>query len=136
MSERKKQNPIAALIVLGLVVWGCYALISSAPETPPTANDALQTGKSDRFDTPATETMIAGMADLPEVAWVERDRNNVYIGLSEVPPDIKSLGNAWALQFNREWDFGAHLWFVPAEAEPGDVSRVYRQVSARHEEIR
>ncbi|MEM0967635.1 MAG: hypothetical protein AAGJ81_15920 [Verrucomicrobiota bacterium] len=137
---------VVALVVVGLIV----AVVndeqepklpvyqSAAADVP--QNDLPQPPvakpPSDRYDTPKTRAMLKGMDALDEVAWVHRDGNSVYVGLSTIPDDLVPLSNAWVLQLNREWDFGAHLWFVPAAHKPGDVSRVYREVSARNGELR
>lgn len=82
--------------------------------------------------------MISGIGKLEEVAWVKRNRNSVYVGLKEVPSDMKGIANAWALQFNREWNFGAHVWMLPESAGPSgspDLSKIYYEVTARHGKI-
>ena len=82
--------------------------------------------------------MIRGIESLPEVAWTAQKQNTVYVGLKEVPADMKGIANAWALQFNREWDFGAHVWMLPASSGPSatpDVSKFFYNVTARHGNI-
>jgi hypothetical protein len=124
----KKQNILtAAFIVLSsLVLAGC---------SPSQGN---QSSSGDRYDTETTRSMIRGIEKLEEVAWVKTNRNTVYVGLREVPADMKGIANAWALQFNREWNFGAHVWMLPESAgtsDNPDLGRIYYEVTARHGKI-
>lgn len=122
----------AISIVLALL--SSFAILGCSP-----ASDSGSTSNSkDGYDTENTRSMISGIRSIPEVAWAERNKNTLYVGLKEVSADMKDMAHAWALQLNREWDFGAHVWMLPETAGPStdpDVGKIYYEVSARHGKI-
>jgi ankyrin repeat protein len=58
------------------------------------------------------EGVLGGIRLMPEVSWLEIDRNDVYVGFKKFPNDINQLIRAWALQGSREINFGVHVWAI------------------------
>ena len=60
---------------------------------------------------------------LPEIAWVEFDGNDVYIGFRDLPLDWRNICENAAFKGNRATDFSVHVWAVDAKRRgwrPGD----------------
>lgn len=53
---------------------------------------------------------LAYLRDIEEVAWMQIDDNNVYLGFDPVPSDLAAIVNAAALKGNRALGFGVHIW--------------------------
>jgi hypothetical protein len=53
----------------------------------------------------------------PEIAWIEINGNNVYIGFSKRTPDVSMIIKGAALKCNKAINFGCHVWAVPADAK-------------------
>ena len=74
---------------------------------------------------------------VPEVAWVEVENNNIYIGFSRLPSDWQTVTKGAALNGNKAIGFGCHAWAVDAKYRgwrPGDGS-YYGEFTARHGRI-
>lgn len=71
--------------------------------------------------------------EVPELAWMEVDGNNVYLGFRfDIPDDWRLIVNGAALSGNRATDFGVHVWATQAREgwRPGDRG-VLCQATAR-----
>lgn len=71
---------------------------------------------------------------IEEVAWVQFDRNNVYIGFRNRPEDLAAVVNAAAVLGNKAHGFGVHVWAFDSRYtgwRPGD-GPYYCQATARH----
>ncbi len=75
---------------------------------------------------------LSYLSKLEDVAWVTVEDNNVYVGLTRKAPDLELVLRAAALKGNRAINFGCHVWAVPEDAAPGDVSRFYGEATARY----
>jgi len=77
---------------------------------------------------------LAYLSDVNEVAWVEFDDNDVYIGFAARPSDLGAVVNAAAVNGNRAIDFGVHVWAVSADRRgwrPGS-GPYYCEATARY----
>ena len=77
---------------------------------------------------------LSYLTDIPEVAWIEIERNNVYVGFKSLPKDWEMIIKGAALRGNEAIDFGCHVWAVDADKKgwrPGD-SPFYGEFSARY----
>jgi hypothetical protein len=66
-------------------------------------------------DQQALESRLGYLKDIPEVAWVNYNSNNVYIGFNKRPQDLASIVGGAGLFGNRAYGFGVHVWAVPAD---------------------
>jgi hypothetical protein len=81
---------------------------------PPSAPDA----RAQRI-----RARLAYLDSVPEIAWREVDRNDVYLGWRSIPEDFRLVNVMAALHANEAADFGAHIWSVSGGApgwRPGD----------------
>jgi len=65
------------------------------------------------------------LKDIPEISCVEFDDNDVYIGFSTRPLDLRIIVNAAAVHGNNAYGSGVHVWAVNASQKgwrPGDGS--------------
>ena len=70
---------------------------------------------------------------IEEVAWVQFDRNNVYIGFRNRPEDLAAVVNAAAVLGNKAHGFGVHVWAFDSRYtgwRPGD-GPYYCEATAR-----
>lgn len=77
---------------------------------------------------------LSYLSDIPEVAWIEIERNNVYVGFYSLPDDWEMIIKGAALRGNKAINFGCHVWTVDANKKgwrPGD-SPFYGEFSARY----
>ena len=88
-------------------------------------------------DSSVIEQRLSYLKDLDDVEWVRFDRNNVYIGFSKAPYDIRSVVCAAAMHGNRAYGWGVHVWAVPSDNpnyKAGDVP-YYCEATARYGKI-
>jgi hypothetical protein len=57
---------------------------------------------------------LSYLNDINEIAWVDIEDNNVYIGWKSIPPDFSVINRGAAFQGNKALDFGVHVWSVKA----------------------
>lgn len=83
----------------------------------------------DRADNQRTQAASGALAylntEVPEVAWVEVEGNEAFIGFKERPSDLGAVVYAAAFHGNRAIGFGFHVWAVDATVaqkgwRPGD----------------
>lgn len=55
------------------------------------------------------------LKDIPEVAWVQFDSNNVYLGWKSIPTDFNLINRTAAMNGNHAIGFGVHVWSVKSE---------------------
>ena len=75
--------------------------------------------------------------NVPEIAWVDFEKNNVYIGWRKIPPDFKAINWSSAMIGNRAIGFAVHVWSVEAKQKgwrPGD-DPYYCETTARHRKV-
>lgn len=95
------------------------------------------TVQSDRYQTSEAQSIVRGLRQMEEAAWVDWTRNTVIVGMEVRPGDAQQLANAWAVQLSRAWDFGAHVYIVPADAGPASsVGRYWVTATARRGALR
>ena len=88
-------------------------------------------------DQDALKSRLAYLKDIPEIAWVEFDGNNVYIGFKERPSDLRTIVNGAALWGNKAYGFGVHVWAVEARYRgwrPGE-GPYYCEATARYGKV-
>lgn len=122
---------VSAVILLVLL---CTSFIADSPGGP------ASRFSSDADHENQLNTVLGGISTMPEVAWVRFDRNTVYVGFRERPPDLHALIRAWALQGNFAINFGCHVWAIDGtqagrDWEPGDTG-LWAEVTARYGKIR
>lgn len=88
---------------------------------------------------PAAEALDYLAREVPEVAWVEIERNEAFVGLRSRPADLGAVMAAAALNANRATQFGFHVWAVDTRVasqgwRPGQPGLVC-EVTARHGKI-
>ncbi|MEW6670186.1 MAG: hypothetical protein AB1427_00700 [Thermodesulfobacteriota bacterium] len=94
---------------------------------------AVFAGNAGAADQQALNNRLSYLKDIPEIAWVRIERNNVYIGFKERPPDLNNIVNAAAVHGNRAYGFGVHVWAIEAKYpnwKPGDAP-FYCEATAR-----
>lgn len=106
-----KISPMAAIIVCVafLIVFVQSPFMSPGPSAPVKQGSAQGS---------VLRAELAYLNDIDEVAWVEIDGNNVYIGWDDPPGDLGAINRAAAMAGNRAIDFGVHVWSVKGGA-PG-----------------
>ena len=98
---------------------------------------AICASQSIAKDQAALENRLAYLKDIPEIAWVEFDGNDVYIGFKQRPSDLRAIVNAAAVWGNRAYGFGVHVWAVEAKYRgwrPGNAP-YYCEATARYGKI-
>lgn len=66
---------------------------------------------------------LAYLAMLPDVQWVEFEKNQVYIGWKNKPPDFAEINHQAAIKGNKAIGFKVVVWSVRADQQgwrPGD----------------
>ena len=61
------------------------------------------------------------LTSLPEISWVQFKGNDIIIGFNIIPNDLRLIMNAAALNGNRAYGSGVHLWAVHAEYKNWNV---------------
>ena len=98
---------------------------------------ALATSNTMAGDQDALKSRLEYLKDIPEIAWVEFDGNNVYIGFKKRPSDLRTIVNAAALWGNKAYGFGVHVWAVEARLRgwrPGE-GPYYCEATARYGKV-
>lgn len=77
--------------------------------------------------------------EVPEIEWVEIDRNEAFVGFRRIPADLDLVMVAAALNANRATQFGFHVWAVDTRVasqgwRPGRPGLVC-EVTARHGKV-
>jgi len=90
---------------------------------------SLFAGPAGAMEADVLKKELAYLHSIEGVKWVEFDRNWVYIGWAQVPPDIAMINNAAAMAGNRAINFGTHVWSVEASSakpgwRPGDTPHI------------
>ena len=85
------------LAILGAIIVGIAVLIAIATESR---------------DYGPLRGQLQHLEDIEEVAWVEFDRNDVYVGFRSVPTDLIAVVNSAALRGNRALNFGVSVYAV------------------------
>jgi hypothetical protein len=88
-------------------------------------------------DQAALTKRLSYLQNIPEISWVEYERNNVYIGFNKRPDDLRTIINAAAAMGNRAYGFGVHVWAVKANQRgwrPGD-GEYYCEATARYGKV-
>ena len=89
-------------------------------------------------DNSALKKRLTYLRDIEEVAWVEFEDNDVYVGFTHRPSDLAAVINTAALHGNRAHGFGVHVWAVfanPRGWRPGD-GPYYCEATARSDELK
>lgn len=60
----------------------------------------------------ALKKALAYLKDIPEVEWVEFERDAVYIGWESLPPDFRMINRAAAMIGNRTVGRTVRVWSV------------------------
>jgi len=72
-------------------------------------------------DVAALKSKLNYLNSLPEISWVQFKGNDVIIGFNILPNDLRLIMNAAALNGNRAYGSGVHLWAVHAEYKNWNV---------------
>lgn len=70
--------------------------------------------------------------EVPEIAWMEIQANNVYLGWKSVPANFDSINRDAAVQANRALNFDVHVWSVSETQKgwrPGNKSFICETVA-------
>lgn len=78
---------------------------------------------------------IAYLKEIPEIAWIEYDSNNVYVGFHKLPADYNQIITMAALRGNRAFGRGIHLYVLHSKATGCGWECAMCQVTARHGKI-
>ena len=60
---------------------------------------------------------LSYLTQLKEIAWVQIEGNNVHIGFTKRPSDLRTIVNAAAFQGNKAIKFGVHVWAYPEQSK-------------------
>jgi hypothetical protein len=79
---------------------------------------------------------LAYLNDVEEIAWMDIEGNNVYLGFTKTPSDLRPFVHAVALAGNQATGFGVHVWAVVGEKgwRPGQPGLLCES-TARYEQI-
>ena len=88
-----------------------------------------------RRDQSALKESLDYLKDVPEISWVVFDRNNVYIGFSEQVNDVGSICRGAAVNGNRAYGFGVHVYAVDGYQADWKKSKHYCTATARHGKV-
>ncbi len=139
MSEKKRRNPtvwVGALLILLIIVYiGTRDTGKQRTRIPSTKSATTQKSSGSRQS--QVTNALSYLNNIDEVAWIEVDDNNVYVGFEPIPSDMDAIIRAAALNGNRAADFGVHVWAVKATQRnwrPGQGSYLAEH-SARHGKI-
>ena len=114
--------------MVSTVVGGVWLLSEVLP------SDAVQSGPSRGM---ILRDSLSYLNRVPEVAWFEASRNNVYIGFSSLPADWNAVIRGAALRCSAALDSGCHAWAVDSSQHgwrPG-AGPYHGEVTARHGRI-
>lgn len=98
---------IGVRVALGIVAAGVFLACGSEPEV----------------DNSALRERLAYVENLSEVAWLEFDGGDVYIGFSRRPPDLANIVNTAAVAGHQAHGARVTVWAVDGGApgwRPGD----------------
>ena len=123
-----------ALIVLvavgaGFLLAG-YGLFCAGPVTGPASSAPI--GREAKLV--RALAYLDDRSALPEIAWVEVEGNNVYVGWRSLSEDWQNICRAAAANGSRAIGFGCHVWAVPADRpgwRPGD-GPYFGEFTVRH----
>jgi len=85
-----------------------------------------------RRDQKALEARLAYLKDIAEISWVIFDKNNVYLGFNKIPDDMGTIVRGAALQGNKAYGFGVHVWAMDANKGDWKTAPHYYTATARH----
>ncbi|MDY6789867.1 MAG: hypothetical protein SWH54_01245 [Thermodesulfobacteriota bacterium] len=74
---------------------------------------------------------MAYLKDIPEISWVVFDENSVYLGFNKVPGDMSAIVRGAALQGNKAYGFGVHVWAMNANKGDWKTAPHYCTATAR-----
>jgi len=118
---------VLVLVVAAVVIWGARGPDGSSGTKAPTGPSRAE----------KIRASLEYLQDVPEVAWVEIQDNNVYLGFNQRPDDLRPIMAGAALNANKATGFGVHVWAVP-ETQRGWRSGdgpYWLEVTARHGKI-
>jgi len=104
--------------------------------------ERLRNRQSEPASTSVTRSQVlhkelSYLTDISEVAWIEIERNDVYVGFNTLPNDWEMIIKGAAVRGNHAINFGCHVWAVSADKKgwrPGDSS-CYGEFTARYGRI-
>lgn len=114
---RRQMLGVTLVALVALIVL-CRCDTSSTPDTMTPTPEKQRAHPLDK--------LVSGIGGLPEVRWIERDDNSIYVGFAKLPDDVRPLIRAWAMQGNAMLDFGVHVWAVEGVGRgwrPGEPGR-------------
>jgi ABC-type oligopeptide transport system substrate-binding subunit len=95
---------ILSASIVGFVLFACV----------PGSNNSSSSSGAPRSSSSVSSSTFNYLNDINEVAWVQLNGNNLYIGFTSFPSDVAAIIRAAALTGNRETNFGFHVWAVEA----------------------
>ena len=107
------------LIIIILIVLIFVILISATYVT------------ASRRDQSALKKSLAYLHDIPEISWVVIVRNNIYIGFNKRIKDMGAICRGAAVNGNRAYGFGVHIYAVDGYQADWRKSKHYCAVTAR-----
>jgi len=116
----KGEKLIVGFCSLALVVFVLFRYNSANDTDAEMSGALLKDGKAthepkyEQKDINMLPKRLAYLNEIPDVAWVEFEQNNVYIGFRRVPSDLRNIVNGAAFAGNKEID-GVHVWAVPED---------------------
>lgn len=124
---------VLGCLVLGLLLMGwCGSMLGDDPAGPAATNGSASRSREAVI---RAELRYLDAQLTPEIAWMDIDDNNVYIGFSKRLDDMSMVIRGAALRCNKAINFGCHVWAVPADGarpwRPGS-GPYYEEVTARH----
>ena len=142
MAGKSKKGPgcLLAIVIIVTVVIIAHLLAklprADAPARPRSRASATSTpaGRTRSRGEVLAERLSYLTTEVPEIAWVEVDDNDVYIGFKQIPDDMDLIVRFAAVNGNTAINFGVHVWAVPATSRgwrPG-TGPYYQEVTARY----
>lgn len=88
-----------------------------------------------RRDHAALSKRLSYLKDIPEISWVIIVKNNVYLGFVKKINDMGAICRGAAVQGNRAYGFGVHVYAVDGYQADWKKAKHYCRATARHGRI-
>ena len=133
-SVKKNSTLALVLLILVIVFVGLPFLGKIKRSAEPNGGGRVKPSSVPVTQSQVLREELSYLSDIPEVAWIEVEKNSVYVGFSLLPNDWEMIIKGAALRGNKATNFGCHVWAVDADKKgwrPGD-SPFYGEFTARY----
>ena len=93
---------------------------------------AAQAGRRDQG---ALKERLSYLKDIPEISWIVIVKNNVYLGFNKKINDMGAICRGAALNGNRAYGFGVHVYAVDGHQADWRKAKHYCRATARRGKV-